>query len=249
MPGGPAAPVPCTRFHEAYCEEATTSVTPTPLPENPQYRRGGAGSPPLAGLRISRRRAFWATVALIATAGCGDVVDPQSPVLARSQLLILRLQTSAPAPATATFSVANAAATVHVIVHDDQFNTPFLTLEFPAGCVESVAGQSLGQGESASVTAAPTSGLYGFTLSPSSLMLTEGCSSTAKFSFGRYADFSVADGSSTYLDRAAYAAALELWRETGPDRWKIVPQSGPSGNDAVEGNMETSGSYLLAAPR
>ncbi len=183
------------------------------------------------------------------TAGCGDLVDPQSPILASSELLILPLQASAPALAAAIFSVSNTDATVSIIVHDDQFNTPFLTLEFPAGCVESVAGQSLGQGESASVTAAPTSGQYGFTLSPSSLILTDGCGSTAKFSFGRYADLGVADGSSTYLDRAAYAAALELWRETGADRWEIVPQSGPSGNDAIEGNMEASGSYVLAAPR
>ncbi len=198
---------------------------------------------------MSRHGAFCATAALVLTAGCGDVVDPQSPILASSELLILPLQTSAPAPAAATFGVSNIDPTVRVIVHDDQFNTPFLTLEFPPSCVESVAGQSLGQGESASVTAAPTSGLYGFTLSPSSLILTGGCGSTAKFSFGRYADLSVADGSSTYLDRAAYAAALELWRETGPDRWEIVPQSGPSGNDAIEGNMEASGSYVLAAPK
>ncbi len=194
------------------------------------------------------RRALWVTAALVLTAGCGDVVDPQSPIPS-SELLILPLQGSAPVPAAATFNVSNMAATVRVIVHDDQFNTPFLTLEFPAGCVESVAGQSLGQGESASLTAAPTSGLYGFTLSPSSLILTDGCGSTAKFSFGRYADLGVADGSATYLDRAAYAAALELWRETGLDRWEIVPQSGPSGNDAIEGNMEASGSYVLAAPK
>ncbi len=194
------------------------------------------------------RRALWVTAALVLTAGCGDVVDPQSPIPI-SELLILPLQGSAPVPAAATFNVSNMTATVRVIVHDDQFNTPFLTLEFPAGCVESVAGQSLGQGESASLTAAPTSGLYGFTLSPSSLILTDGCGSTAKFSFGRYADLGVADGSATYLDRAAYAAALELWRETGLDRWEIVPQSGPSGNDAIEGNMEASGSYVLAAPR
>ncbi len=225
----------------------TTSVTPIPQPENSQYPQGEGRSPAPTGWRISSRRVFWATAALVLTAGCSDVTDPQSPILASSELLILPLQTSA--PAAATFSVSNMNVTVRVIVHDDQFNTPFLTLQFPASCVESVAGQSLGQGESASVTAAPTSGLYGFTLSPSSLILTDGCGSTAEFSFGRYADLSVADGSSTYLDRAAYAAALELWRETGPDRWEIVPQSGPSGNDAIEGNMEASGSYVLAAPK
>ena len=67
---------------------------------------------------MSRRHALCATAALVLTAGCGDVVDPQSPILASLELLTLPLQTSAPAPAAATFRVLNMDASVRVIVHD-----------------------------------------------------------------------------------------------------------------------------------
>ena len=208
--------------------------------------RGTCGSPTL---RILRRQALAATMASALTAGCGDVLNPEAQVLAVSELLILAQQPAAPSPSTATFHVFNSKITARSIVHGDEFNTPFLTIEFPTSCLASVDGQALGQGDSVLVTLRPAAGQYGFTLSPLGLTLTNGCGATAKLSFGRYGDLSVADGSSTYLDRAAYAAALDLWRETGPDRWEVVQGSGPSGNDAVEGTVAGNGSYLLAAPR
>ena len=183
------------------------------------------------------------------TAGCGDVLEPEAQVLAVSELLILAQQPTAPPPPTATFHVFTSKITARSIVHDDEFNTPFLTIQFPTSCLASVDGQTLGQGDSVLVPIRPTAGQYGFTLSPLGLTLTNGCGATAKLSFSRYGDLSVADGSSTYLDRAAYAAALDLWRETGPERWEVVQGSGPSGNDSVEGAVAGSGSYLLAAPR
>lgn len=208
--------------------------------------RGTRGSPTL---RILRRQALAATMASALTAGCGDVLNPEAQVLAVSELLILAQQPAAPSPSTATFHVFNSKITARSIVHGDEFNTPFLTIKFPTSCLASVDGQTLGPGDSVLVTLRPAAGQYGFTLSPLGLTLTNGCGATAKLSFGRYGDLSVADGSSTYLDRAAYAAALDLWRETGPDRWEIVPGSGPSGNDSVEGTVAGNGSYLLAAPR
>jgi hypothetical protein len=183
------------------------------------------------------------------TAGCGDVLDPEAQVLALSELLILAQQPTAPPPPTVTFHVLNSKITARSIVHADEFNTPFLTIEFPTSCLASIDGQTLGQGDSVLVTIRPAAGQYGFTLSPLGLTLTNGCGATAKLSFGRYGDLSVADGSSTYLDRAAYAAALDLWQETGPDRWEVVQGSRPSGNDSVEGAVAGSDSYLLAAPR
>jgi hypothetical protein len=147
------------------------------------------------------------------------------------------------------FHILNSKITARSIVHDDEFNTPFLTIEFPTSCLASVDGQTLGQGDSVLVTIRPEAGQYGFTLSPLGLTLTNGCDATATLSFGRYGDLSVADGSSTYLDRAAYAAALDLWWQTGPDRWEIVQGSGPSGNDSFEGAVAGGASYLLAAPR
>jgi hypothetical protein len=143
----------------------------------------------------------------------------------------------------------NSQVIAHSIVHDDGFNTPFVTVEFPANCLETLDGQAVGDTESVQITISPAAGQYRFSLGPSGLTLRSGCGAQARFSFSRYGDLSVADASSTYLDRAAYAAALDLWREIGLGRWEIVPGSQPSGTDAVEGAMEASGSYVLAAPR
>jgi hypothetical protein len=176
-------------------------------------------------------------------------VNPGSQVLSTSELFILALQATAPEPAAATIQVSNSQITAHSIVHDDEFNTPFLTVEFPATCLEALDGQSLGEDESVQVTITPATGQYGFTLAPSGLTLRAGCGAAARFSFSRYGDLGVADGSSTYLDRAAYAAALDVWREIGAGSWEIVPGSRPSGTNAVEGAMEAGGSYVLAAPR
>jgi hypothetical protein len=201
------------------------------------------------GLQILWWRAFTATVAGILFLGCGDAVDPGSQVLSTSELLILALQPTAPQPAAATIQVSNAQVTAHSLVHDDGFNTPFLTVEFPATCLESIDGRSVGDTETVQATVRPVTGQYGFSLAPSGLTLRSGCGAAARFSFSRYGDLSVADGSSTYLDRGAYAAALDLWREIGPGRWEVVPGSQPSGTDAVEGAMEASSAYVLAAPR
>ena len=206
---------------------------------------GGYGCP---ALRILRWQALAATMAAALTAGCGDALEPEAQVLAVSELLILAQQPTAPPPPTATLHVFNSKITARSIVHDDEFNTPFLTIEFPTSCLVSVDGQTLGPVDSVLVTIRPTAEQYGFTLSPLRLTMTTGCGVAAKLSFSRYGDLSVADGSSTYLDRAAYAAALDLWRETGPDRWEVVQGSGPSGN-SLEGAVAGSGSYLLAAPR
>lgn len=169
--------------------------------------------------------------------------------MAGSELLVLALQPTAPPPQMLSFWVVNSRATARSLVHNDGFNTPFLTVGFPAGCLAAVDGEAVAQDDSVMVTLQPSAGRYGFTLSPSSLELTDVCGATAELSFGRYGDLSVADASSTYLDWGAYAAALDLWREVGPDRWSIVPGSEPSGTDAIEGVLEASGRYVLAAPR
>jgi hypothetical protein len=166
-----------------------------------------------------------------------------------SELLVLALQPAAPPPQTLSFWAVNSRATARSLVHDDVFNTPFLTVGFPAGCLASLNGEAVAADDSVLVTLQPSAGRYGFTLSPATLELTDVCGATGELSFGRYGDLSVADGSSTYLDWGAYAAALDLWREVSPDRWAIVPGSHPSGNDAIEGVLEAAGRYVLAAPR
>ena len=194
-------------------------------------------------------RALRATVAVLLAAGCGDVLNPEDQVLAGSELLVLGQQATAPAPQAATFWVLNSTTSAHTVLHADEFNTPFLTVTFPPGCLRSVGSQSVGQADSVLVTIQPSARRYRFTLAPTDLVLTTACRATARLSFGRYGDLGVADGSSTYLDRGAYAAALDLWWEVGPDRWRMAPESGPAGNEAVAGILEAGGTYILAAPR
>ena len=180
---------------------------------------------------------------------CSDLTTPDVEILSTNELLVLPLSGAAPAPASATFYIVNSRETVQPLIHPDGFNTLFLELRFPAGCVESGGGATLSNTDSVQVTATPRTGAYGFTLSPSDLTFTPACRATATHSFGRYGDLSVADGSSTYLDRGAYAAALDLWREITPDRWQVTPGSGPAGTDRLGGDLERPGLFVLAAPR
>ena len=169
--------------------------------------------------------------------------------MATGDLLILALQSGAPAPAEGSFYVVNSRVSTHPVIHPDQFNNPYLTVRFPTGCVSQVGGQAVGAADSALVTVRPRPQGYGATLLPDDLTLTDGCGATVTFTFGRYGDLGVADGSSSYLDRAAYAAALDIWREISPTRWQVVPGSAPSGNDAITGAVLSGGNYVLAAPR
>ncbi len=198
--------------------------------------------------RTAARR-LWLPLTALLAAGCSDVLAPEGGTLATADLLILAQQAGTPAPAEDSFYVVNSRVSTHPVVHPDQFNNPYLTLSFPAGCVSQVGGLAVGAADSASATVRPRPQAYGMALLPDDLTLTDGCGATVTFNFGRYGDLSVADGSSTYLDRAAYAGALNIWREISPTRWQVVPGSAPSGDDAVTGTVQSGGNYVLAAPR
>ncbi len=107
----------------------------------------------------------------------------------------------------------------------------------------------MGDTDSVLITIRPRAGLYGFSLDPGDLGLAATCGATATLFFARYGDLSVGDGSSTYLDRAAYAAALDLWRETRPGVWRVASGSSATGSDAVRGDLNEAGSFVVAPPR
>ena len=52
----------------------------------------------------------------------------------------------------------------------------------------------------------------------------------------------------TKITRAAYAAALGIWEDVGPDRWQEVAGSSP-GNETVTAHLPSPGTYRVAAPR
>ncbi len=206
--------------------------------------------PVVQARRILTRRALAATVvSALATAACGDVMAPETQTLSTEELLILAQPPDGPRPTTESFDVVNSRTVVHVMVHPDEFNTRYLEVRVPAGCVDRVAGEELGDQDSVLVTIQPRSAAYGFRLTPDDVTLTDTCGATATLFYGRYGDLSVADGSSTYLDRAAFAAALDLWREITPNKWQVVPGSAATGSDGVVGTLEQPGVFVLAAPR
>lgn len=165
-----------------------------------------------------------------------------------ADLLPLPQTAGAPAPASASFYVSNARSDVRRLLHPDAFNSLYLQLEFPANALASLNGAPLGADDSVLVTVAPEPGGYGVTLDPAGLAFASGRGPTATFVYAAYGDLAVADGSATYGSRAAYAAALGIWADVGPDRWQEVAGS-VAGNESVAARLPSPGTYRVAAPR
>jgi len=166
-----------------------------------------------------------------------------------NQLLALPLQAAAPAVAGATFYVVNSRPVARSLRHGDGVSTLYADLEFPAGSIATLDGAPVGPDDSVRVTVTAAAGRYGITLSPAGLAFASSTHPTLTLSYARYGDLSVATTSPRYADATAFAAALDLWREVGLNRWSMAAGSGPTGADGVTGRLATGGSYLAAAPR
>jgi hypothetical protein len=162
---------------------------------------------------------------------------------------VLPLAASAPPLFPVSFYVSNASPTFHAIRHADAFNTLYIELQFPAGCMSSLNGTPLSVTDSVLVTVEPRAGGYGFTLSPSGLVFTLGSTPSVTFSFARYADATVADTVPSFADRAAYLAALDVWQEVTVGRWRVARGSSPGGVDEIGAAVDVPGEFVLAAAR
>ncbi len=169
--------------------------------------------------------------------------------MATADLIILPLQSSAPPPApiSATFYIFNARPTTRSLPHDDDFNTPFVEVQFPVGALSSLDGAPLGAQDSVRVTLSAEAGVYGVEITPGGLRFAAAARPNVKFTYVKYGDLTVAAGS-RYADADAYAAALDLWREVGLDLWSNVGGSGTVGTD-LRASITESGRYVAAAPR
>lgn len=188
-------------------------------------------------------------LAVAALAACEDLTLPGTETLTTSQLLILPLQSTAPTPGSLTFWVVNNRTTTRRLTHSDGFNTLYVEVAFPPGCLASLNGTPVGSADSVQVTLSPRAGTYGVTVSPAGLDFASGNGPSAVFSFSTYADASVADGSPTYTTRLDYLDALSIWEEITPGTWHRVSGSGSAGPDEVAGALPDPGDYALAAPK
>lgn len=182
-------------------------------------------------------------------AACSDLTLPGEDLLITSELLPLALSDQAPAPQATTFWVSNSRPTVRRITHSDQFNTPFLEVDFPENSLASLGGAPLGASDSVLITVDPRPGSYGFSLSPDNLTFSSNAEPTVTFFFGLYGDASVATSSTTYSAPADYVAALDIWYEATIGLWRVANSSTTVGPDVVSAHLTLSGNYVLAAPR
>ena len=67
--------------------------------------------------------------------------------------------------------------------------------------------------------------------------------------FSVYGDASSGSTSATYTGNADFVAALDIWREVSVDRWQVAPGSRSPGIDSFIATVESSGQFVLAAPR
>lgn len=199
---------------------------------------------------ISLSRGVAATAVFTVLFGsCSDLTVPSNEWRSLADLLILSQRANAPAPAAADFWISNARSSVERLNHRDDFNTLYLELSFPAGCLVSRNGVPFNDSDSVRVTVDPRAGAYGFTLSPSGLVFSSVDSPTATFSFAVYGDASSGVASPNYANASEFVSALEIWKEISVDEWEISPGSAAAGIDAVSAAVRASGRFLLAAPR
>lgn len=135
------------------------------------------------------------------------------------------------------------------ITHPDVSGTLFATFHFPAFSLNSVNGVLICDSCVVAVTVTVTPGLYGFTVTPSSLTFIPGQSATVDVSYAKYGDLAVFDSSARYPTDTAYDTALELWWERNPGRWIEVSGSAHSAAHVVTAPLHDPGAFLIAAPR
>ena len=193
-------------------------------------------------------RRLWAAASALALllAACEDLTIPGGS-LPTDDLLMLPLASSAPAPASVSFYLSNAHASTRNLIHNDGFNTLFARLEVPAGGLTTLDGTSLGPDDSVLVTLTADPAVYGIRLTPDGLRFTTLGAPRLTFSYVKYGNLTVADGS-RYADQTAYANALDVWRETSLDRWVTIGGSGAALSD-IATNLSQAGHYVVAASR
>jgi hypothetical protein len=192
----------------------------------------------------------WAASAtlVVAAAACENVAIPTTETRSLSELVVLGIQPGSPSVPVVQGWIVNSRLTVLRLHHDDAFNQLYAEVRFPQGALTSVDGQVVAADDSVFVTLQAHASGYGLTVSPTSLAFTAGSRPSVTFSYGRYGDLSVADGTA-YPSRDAYADALDVWQEAGLDRWSVAIGSGPAGLDAVTAFLADGSELVVAAPR
>lgn len=185
---------------------------------------------------------------LVLGSGCSDIGPGARPGIARTELLALsRADAAAPAPAVTAIPVRYDQPRTARITHPDGPGTLFLELYFPPQSILHVNGQPVCDTCTVTVTVTATSGYYGFTMAPATLIFNASSTPTVTVGYGTYGDLSVYDSVPRYATPEAFDQALAVWYESAPNLWRRGRNSTRTGPGTVVSGLEAPGAHLLAA--
>jgi hypothetical protein len=185
----------------------------------------------------------------VAAAACGGSDTGTGPGGTPRDALIALPRTDVNPPAARTFTVRNDQPQTFRLTHSDGAGTLFAEFLFTPGSILSVNGAPVCATCSVSVTITPFAGLYGFTVSPASLVFSAVGSPVVTLSYGTYGDLSVHAASPRYPTPADYSQALAVWYELAPGLWREERNSGHVSGTTVASAVDIAVPHLLAAPR
>ena len=179
---------------------------------------------------------------------CNAPPGPGNSTPRAALLALARADTPAPAPSPTQVAVRRDQSQTVNIVHPDAGTTLFAQITFPPNSILfHRVGQPVCDTCTVNVTITTTPGVYGFTITPSTLIFNLNGTPTVTIEYGRYGDLSIYDSSSRYPNPAAYQAALELWYEPNPGQWRRSRNSMQGSATTVSAGLDIAGSYLIAA--
>lgn len=183
---------------------------------------------------------------LLGLAACHNSAAPLNVIHRKDLLALARSDSADPIDQTLVFQ-NNKAVSISWL-NNDTLGSTFATFHFYLQSVRSRNDTILADTSTVTLNASATPGVFGFTLLPTSIVFNIAGSPTIDLSYVRYADFSVIDSApSKYPNPAAFAQALALYYEYGPDQWRALNTGNLS--SVASSALSQPGTYLLAAPK
>lgn len=196
---------------------------------------------------ISRRLRAAASAALLAAACGGDGGSGPGGTSRTALLALARVDSTFAPAATSVFPVKNDVLGTFLIRHRDPAQTLFAEFTFPPFSITHVNGLLVCDTCTVPVTITLTSGVYGFTVSPSTLVFRLSSTPTVRLTYGQYGDLSVFDSSARYATEAEFEQALELWFERETDAWVASRNSTHPAAMTIRSAVDQPGAHLVAA--
>lgn len=183
---------------------------------------------------------------LLALAGCHSSTGPAPSIHRKDLLALARVDSLGPNNRSLIFK--NNVVVSLTWSNTDSALTTFAIFNFFPRSINARNDTILADTSTVTLNVSATPGVFGFTVLPTTVVFNIAGSPTIDLSYADYADFSIIDSApSKYPNPAAFAQALKLYYQYGPDQWRALN----TGNDTSVASAALSqpGTYLLAAPK